>query len=69
MKPTEHKPAPNWQPSFPIENMTRYRAQSKANMRELPSLDEARKILAVTQQPSRPAFGWFRRRFARSAGE
>jgi hypothetical protein len=67
--PTEPKPAPNWQPSFPKDNLLRYRAQSKANLYDPPSLEDAMKILEVPQQPSRPAFGWFRRRFARSAGE
>jgi hypothetical protein len=67
--PTELKPAPNWQPSFFKDNMMRYRAQSKANLREPTTLERAMEILAVTEQPRRPAFGWFRRRFARSAGE
>lgn len=47
----------------PLDTWKRYQAQSKANLRDLPSLEEAEKILAVHGTP--PLLSWSERTAAR----
>ncbi len=59
----------SWPTSHFKENWIRQHAQSRKNLRELPSIEEAEEILREPTQPPKPRPFGLLRRFARSAGK